>query len=167
MWEENPEVKVSSRGHQRQVFLFKECIVLCKLKRDGSMNADTFTFKNKMKVRLGLFQWARKIHSIQLSLLSPPQLNDVEIKESVDGDEKSWGLWHEHRGSLRRYTLQGRSSLVKLSWLKDLKELQQRSSLPTNSKWEINNRVNNRSADFLVEFQLFFLCFSSNSTACV
>ncbi|XP_056894430.1 obscurin isoform X3 [Takifugu flavidus] len=109
VWEENPEVKVSSRGHQRQVFLFKECIVLCKLKRDGSMNADTFTFKNKMK------------------------LNDVEIKESVDGDEKSWGLWHEHRGSLRRYTLQGRSSLVKLSWLKDLKELQQRTSLPTNT----------------------------------
>lgn len=86
------------------------------------------------------------------SLLSPPQLNDVEIKESVDSDEKSWGLWHEHRGSLRRYTLQGRSSLVKLSWLKDLKELQQRSSLPTNSKWEINNSVNNKSADFLVEF---------------
>lgn len=72
----------------------------------------------------------------------------MEIKESVDGDEKSWGLWHEHRGSLRRYTLQGRSSLVKLPWLKDLKELQQRSSLPTNSKWDINNSVNNKSADF-------------------
>lgn len=86
------------------------------------------------------------------SLLSPPQLNDVEIKESVDGDEKSWGLWHEHRGSLRRYTLQGRSSLVKLSWLKDLKELQQRTSLPTNSQWEINNSVNNKSADVFVEF---------------
>ncbi|KAM8745978.1 obscurin isoform 6-T7 [Acanthopagrus schlegelii] len=109
VWEETPEVKTSSRGHQRQVFLFKECIVLCKLKRDTSMNSDTYTFRNKMK------------------------LNDVEIKETLGGDEKSWGLWHEHRGSLRRYTLQGRSSLVKLSWLKDLKELQQRSSLPTNS----------------------------------
>ncbi|XP_070765008.1 obscurin [Enoplosus armatus] len=110
VWEESPEMKTASRGHQRQVFLFKECIVLCKLKRDTSMNSDTYTFKNKMK------------------------LNDVEIKETVGGDEKSWGLWHEHRGSLRRYTLQGRSSLVKLSWLKDLKELQQRSSLPTNGK---------------------------------
>lgn len=60
----------------------------------------------------------------------------MEIKETVGGDEKSWGLWHEHRGSVRRYTLQGRSTLVKLSWLKDLKELQQRSSLPTNSKCE-------------------------------
>eukprot|EP00064_Thunnus_orientalis_P001398 superscaffoldBa00000095_g1401 len=109
VWEESPEMKTTSRGHQRQVFLFKECIVLCKLKKDTGMNCDTYTFKNKMK------------------------LNDVEIKESLGGDEKSWGLWHEHRGSMRRYTLQGRSTLVKLSWLKDLKELQQRSSLPTNS----------------------------------
>ncbi|XP_056234585.1 obscurin [Seriola aureovittata] len=109
VWEESPEIKTASRGHQRQVFLFKECIVLCKLKRDTGMNSDTYTFKNKMK------------------------LNDVEIKETMGGDEKSWGLWHEHRGSMRRYTLQGRSTLVKLPWLKDLKELQQRSSLPTNS----------------------------------
>ncbi|TDH08594.1 hypothetical protein EPR50_G00099190 [Perca flavescens] len=109
VWEESPDIKTGSRGHQRQVFLFKECIVLCKLKRDSTMNSDTFTFKNKMK------------------------LNDVDIKETLGGDEKSWGLWHEHRGSVRRYTLQGRSTLVKLSWLKDLKELQQRSSLPTNS----------------------------------
>ncbi|CAI5639462.1 unnamed protein product [Oreochromis niloticus] len=108
--EETPEIKTPSRGHQRQVFLFKECIVLCKLKKDTSMNRDTYSFKNKMK------------------------LNDVEIKETVGGDERSWGLWHEHRGSIRRYTLQGSSTLVKLSWLKDLKELQQRSSLPTNSK---------------------------------
>ncbi|XP_076009237.1 obscurin [Genypterus blacodes] len=108
VWEETPEIKKTSRGHQRQVFLFKECIVLCKLKRDASMNKDTYTFKNKMK------------------------LNDLELKEIVGGDEKSWGLWHEHRGSVRRYTLQGRSSLVKVSWLRDLKELVERSSLPTN-----------------------------------
>ncbi|XP_058494917.1 obscurin isoform X2 [Solea solea] len=109
VWEESPEMKTASRGHQRQVFFFKECIVLCKLKRDVRMNSVTYTFKNKMK------------------------LNDVEIKESVGGDEKSWGLWHEHRGSVRRYTLQGRSTLAKLPWLKELKELQQRSRLPTNS----------------------------------
>uniref|UniRef100_A0A3B5L6K4 Obscurin, cytoskeletal calmodulin and titin-interacting RhoGEF a n=1 Tax=Xiphophorus couchianus TaxID=32473 RepID=A0A3B5L6K4_9TELE len=101
VWEESPEVKTSSRGHQRQVFLFKECIVLCRVKRDGSMNRDTYSFKNKMK-----------------------QLNDVEIKETVGGEDRSWGLWHEHRGSIRRYTLQSNSTLVKLSWLKDLKELQ-------------------------------------------
>lgn len=50
VWEETPEVKKTTRGHQRQVFLFKECIVLCKLKRDTGMNSDTYTFKNKMKV---------------------------------------------------------------------------------------------------------------------
>ncbi|XP_035804053.2 obscurin isoform X3 [Amphiprion ocellaris] len=109
VWEESPEMKTTSRGHQRQVFLFKECIVLCKLKKDSSINQDTFGFKNKMK------------------------LNDVEIKETVGGEEKSFGLWHEHRGSMRRYTLQGTSTLVKQSWLKDLKELQQRSSLLSNS----------------------------------
>ncbi|KAK7889484.1 hypothetical protein WMY93_025044 [Mugilogobius chulae] len=106
--EETPEINSSTRGHQRQVFLFRECVVLCKVKKDTSLNTDTYMFKNKMK------------------------LNDVEIKETVGADDRSWGLWHEHRGSMRKYTFQCRSSLVKLSWLKDLKELQQRSSVSTN-----------------------------------
>lgn len=59
----------------------------------------------------------------------------MEVKETVGGDEKSWGLWHEHRGSVRRYTLQGHSTLLKLSWLKDLRELQQRSSLTASSEF--------------------------------
>lgn len=141
MLEETPEIKTPSRGHQRQVFLFKECIVLCKLKKDTSMNRDTYSFKNKMKVRSSVVPrrtlTAFPVLHVVLPLTRPPhclQLNDVEIKETVGGDERSWGLWHEHRGSIRRYTLQGSSTLVKLSWLKDLKELQQRSSLPTNSK---------------------------------
>lgn len=50
VWEETPEVKKTSRGHQRQVFLFQECIVLCKLKRDTGMSSDTYAFRNKMKV---------------------------------------------------------------------------------------------------------------------
>ncbi|XP_019735716.1 obscurin isoform X2 [Hippocampus comes] len=109
VWDETPETKKTSRGHQRQVFLFKECIVLCKLRRDASKSCDVYTFKNKMK------------------------LNDVELRETMGGDEKTWELWHEHRGSVRRYALQGRSPLVRLSWLKDLKELQQRSILTTNN----------------------------------
>lgn len=52
VWEETPEVKKTSRGHQRQVFLFKECIVLCKLKKDTGVNSDTYAFRNKMKVGL-------------------------------------------------------------------------------------------------------------------
>ena len=59
----------------------------------------------------------------------------MEVKETVGGEEKSWGLWHEHRGSVRRYTLQGRSAVLKLSWLKDLRELQQRSSLTASSEF--------------------------------
>lgn len=50
VWEETPEVKKTSRGHQRQVFLFQECIVLCKLKRDTGVSSDTYAFRNKMKV---------------------------------------------------------------------------------------------------------------------
>lgn len=69
MWEENPEVKMTSRGHQRQVFLFKECIVLCKLKRDGSPNSDTYVFKNKMKVKLLLLQSKQKFRELKHSLL--------------------------------------------------------------------------------------------------
>lgn len=49
VWEESPEMKTTSRGHQRQIFLFKECIVLCKLKKDTNLNRDTYSFKNKMK----------------------------------------------------------------------------------------------------------------------
>lgn len=67
-------------------------------------------------------------------ILQCVQLNDVEIKEAVGGEDKSWGLWHEHRGSIRRYTFQAYSALIKVSWLKDLKEQQQRSSLLTTSQ---------------------------------
>ncbi|XP_024909236.1 obscurin, partial [Cynoglossus semilaevis] len=109
VWEDSTEVRTASRGHQRQVFVFRECIVLCKVKRDLRMNSAIYSFKNKMK------------------------LNDVEIKEMVGGDERSWGLWHEHRGSVRRYTLQGRSAVAKLPWIKDLKKLQQCSNQPVNS----------------------------------
>lgn len=56
VWEETPEVKKTSRGHQRQVFLFQECIVLCKLKKDTGVTSDTYAFRNKMKVGFkGLF----------------------------------------------------------------------------------------------------------------
>lgn len=69
MWEETPEMKTTSRGHQRQVFLFKECIVLCKLKRDANINTDSFTFKNKMKVRCDLTRRAEK-YKTNLSLIT-------------------------------------------------------------------------------------------------
>ena len=51
VWEESAEMKTATRGQQRQVFLFKDCVILCKLKRGPGANADAYAFKNKMKVR--------------------------------------------------------------------------------------------------------------------
>ncbi|XP_041913572.1 obscurin isoform X1 [Alosa sapidissima] len=107
VWEESPGTKLSFRGQQRHVFLFKDCVIFCKLKKDPDTHGDTYIFKNKMK------------------------LGDIEVKESVEGDERAWGLWHEHRGTVRKITLQSRSVLLKLSWLKDLRELHQCSCLPS------------------------------------
>lgn len=50
VWEEIPEVKVSQRGHHRHVFLFKDCIVFCKPKRELGTYTEAYIFKNKMKV---------------------------------------------------------------------------------------------------------------------
>ncbi|XP_062854790.1 obscurin [Trichomycterus rosablanca] len=107
VWEEAPGTKISLRGHHRQVFLFKDCIVFCKLKRDLSTHSIFYVFRSKMK------------------------LSDVNLKDKVEGDDRSWVLWHEHRGTIRKVTLQTHSLLTRLSWLKDLRELQQRSKLPS------------------------------------
>ncbi|KAG1973513.1 obscurin [Pimephales promelas] len=106
VWEEIPEVKVSQRGHHRHVFLFKDCIVFCKPKRELATYTEAYIFKNKMK------------------------LSDIDVKDTVEGDDRSFGLWHEHRGMLRKIILQARSILLRLSWLKDLRDLQQRSKQP-------------------------------------
>ncbi|TRY95209.1 hypothetical protein DNTS_010020, partial [Danionella cerebrum] len=58
------------------------------------------------------------------------QLCDTDVKDTVEGDDRSFGLWHEHRGMVRKLILQARSILLRLSWLKDLRELQQRSRQP-------------------------------------
>ncbi|XP_058246255.1 obscurin [Hemibagrus wyckioides] len=106
VWEEAPGTKVSLRGHHRHVFLYKDCIVFCKTKRDLSTQSILYVFRNKMK------------------------LSDVDLKDTVEGDDRSWGIWHEHRGTIRKVTLQAHSVLTRLSWLKDLQDLQQRSKLP-------------------------------------
>lgn len=58
------------------------------------------------------------------------QLSDVDLKDTAEGDDRSWGIWHEHRGTTRKVTLQAQSVVTCLSWLKDLRDLQQRSKLP-------------------------------------
>ncbi|XP_077079717.1 obscurin-like isoform X1 [Siphateles boraxobius] len=106
IWEEIPEVKVSQRGHHRHVFLLKDCIVFCKPKRELGTYTEAYIFKNKMK------------------------LSDIDVKDTVEGDDRSFGIWHEHRGMLRKIILQARSILLRLSWLKDLRDLQQRNKQP-------------------------------------
>ncbi|XP_073766285.1 obscurin isoform X3 [Danio rerio] len=105
-WEEIPEVKSSQRGHHRHVFLFKDCIVFCKPKREVGTHTEAYIFKNKMK------------------------LSDIDVKDTAEGDDRSFGLWHEHRGMVRKIILQARSILLRLSWLKDLRDLQQRNKQP-------------------------------------
>ncbi|XP_051964162.1 obscurin [Xyrauchen texanus] len=107
IWEEVPEVKISQRGHRRHVFLFKDCVVFCKPNRELSTYTESYIFRNKMK------------------------LSDIDVKDTVEGDDRSFGLWHEHRGMMRKIILQARSILLRLSWLKDLRDLQQRSKQPT------------------------------------
>ncbi|XP_016431454.1 obscurin-like [Sinocyclocheilus rhinocerous] len=107
VWEEIPEVKISQRGHHRHIFLFKDCVVFCKPKRELGTYTEAYIFKNKMK------------------------LSDIDVKDTVEGDDRSFGLWHEHRGMVRKIILQARSILLRLSWLKDLRDLQQRSKQPT------------------------------------
>ncbi|XP_073724075.1 obscurin [Misgurnus anguillicaudatus] len=103
VWEELPEVKSSQRGHHRHVFLFKDCIVLCKPKRELGLYTEAYLFKNKMK------------------------LSDVDVKDTVEGNDRSFILCHEHRGMVRKIVLQTRTVLLCLSWLKDLRDLQQRA----------------------------------------
>lgn len=52
----------------------------------------------------------------------------------MEGDDRAFGMWHEHRGMVRKIVLQARSVLLRLSWLKDLRDLQLRSKQPAWSK---------------------------------
>lgn len=56
----------------------------------------------------------------------------------MEGDDRCWGLWHEHRGTIRKITLQAHTALTRLSWLKDLQDLQQRNRIPIWSEFAVN-----------------------------
>ncbi|XP_073797123.1 obscurin isoform X9 [Danio rerio] len=107
VWEGAPGVRTSSRGHHRHVFLFKNHVVICKQKRDTNTDTQTYVFKNMMK------------------------LTNIDVNETVEGDERAFEIWHEREDSVRKYTLQARTVIIKNSWLRDLRDLQQRYSMPT------------------------------------
>ncbi|XP_058254097.1 obscurin isoform X2 [Hemibagrus wyckioides] len=106
VWEGAPGVRTSSRGHHRHVFLFKNYIIICKQKRDTNSDIQTYTFKNMMK------------------------LTNIDVNEVVEGDERAFEIWHEREESVRKYTLQARTVILKNSWLRELRNLQQRYSMP-------------------------------------
>ncbi|MCI4374319.1 hypothetical protein PGIGA_G00004900 [Pangasianodon gigas] len=106
VWEGAPGIRTSSRGHHRHVFLFKNYIIICKQKRDTNTDVQTYTFKNMMK------------------------LTNIDVNETVEGDERAFEIWHEREDSVRKYTLQARTVILKNSWLRELRNLQQRYSMP-------------------------------------
>ncbi|KAM9845170.1 obscurin [Aulostomus maculatus] len=106
VWEGAPGIRTSSRGHHRHVFLFKNYCIICKSKRDSNTDSQAYVFKNMMK------------------------LNNIDVNETVEGDDRAFEIWHEREDSVRKYTLQARTVTIKNSWLRDLRELQQRYSMP-------------------------------------
>nr|XP_057924200.1 obscurin isoform X3 [Doryrhamphus excisus] len=105
VWEGAPGIRTSSRGHHRHVFLFKNYCIICKSKRDSNTDTQTYVFKNMMK------------------------LNNIDVNETVEGDDRAFEIWHEREDSVRKYTLQARTVTIKNSWLRDLRELQQRYTM--------------------------------------
>ncbi|XP_034146064.1 obscurin isoform X5 [Esox lucius] len=106
VWEGAPGVRSSSRGHHRHAFLFKNYVIICKSKRDTNSDTQSYVFKNMMK------------------------LNNIDVNETVEGDDRAFEIWHEREDSVRKYTLQARTVFIKNSWLRDLRELQQRYTIP-------------------------------------
>ncbi|KAM9349716.1 obscurin [Symphorus nematophorus] len=123
VWEGAPGIRTSSRGHHRHVFLFKNYCIICKPKRDSSTDKQAYVFKNMMK------------------------LNNIDVNETVEGDDRAFEIWHEREDSVRKYTLQARTVIIKNSWLRDLRELQQRYSMPAWSPPDFDEILANCTAE--------------------
>uniref|UniRef100_A0A4W3IF10 OBSCN n=1 Tax=Callorhinchus milii TaxID=7868 RepID=A0A4W3IF10_CALMI len=105
VWEGAPGARLSWKGHKRNVFLFKNHVLICKPKRDSRTDSQSYVFKNLMK------------------------LTNTDLNEMVEGDERSFEIWHEREDSVRKYTLQARTANTKTSWVKDMCGIQQRFTL--------------------------------------
>lgn len=81
------------------------------------------------------------------------QLNNIDVNETVEGDDRAFEIWHEREDSVRKYTLQARTVNIKNSWLRDLRELQQRFSMPAWSE------LNTHTHTFSVSYSLFYHVF--------
>ncbi|NXA35792.1 OBSCN protein, partial [Eudromia elegans] len=106
VWEGAPGARMAWKGHKRHVFLFKNYLVICKPKRDTKTDMYSYIFKNIMK------------------------LNNIDLNDSVEGDERAFEIWHEREDSVRKYLLQARTVNIKYSWVKEISGIQQRISQP-------------------------------------
>ncbi|KAL0966229.1 hypothetical protein UPYG_G00292620 [Umbra pygmaea] len=123
VWEGAPGVRSSSRGHHRHAFLFKNYVIICKSKRDTNSDTQRYVFKNMMK------------------------LNNIDVNETVEGDDRAFEIWHEREDSVRKYTLQARTVIIKNSWLRELRELQQRFTMPSWSMPDFDELLANCTAE--------------------
>lgn len=80
---------------------------------------------------------------------SVSQLNNIDVNETVEGDDRAFEIWHEREDSVRKYTLQARTVTIKNSWLRDFRELQQRYSMPAWSQW--TTRTHNKCVFFITQ----------------
>ncbi|NWZ24041.1 OBSCN protein, partial [Asarcornis scutulata] len=106
VWEGAPGARMAWKGHKRHVFLFKNYIVICKPKRDTKTDTYSYVFKNIMK------------------------LNNIDVNDIVEGDDRAFEIWHEREDSVRKYLLQARTVNIKNSWVKEICGIQQRISQP-------------------------------------
>ncbi|NWX32516.1 OBSCN protein, partial [Notiomystis cincta] len=106
VWEGAPGARMAWKGHKRHVFLFKNYIVICKPKRDTRTDTYSYIFKNIMK------------------------LNNIDVNDLVEGDDRAFEIWHEREDLVRKYLLQARTVNIKNSWVKEILGIQQRISEP-------------------------------------
>ncbi|XP_068862350.1 obscurin isoform X13 [Aphelocoma coerulescens] len=106
VWEGAPGARMAWKGHKRHVFLFKNYIVICKPKRDTKTDTYSYIFKNIMK------------------------LNNIDVNDLVEGDDRAFEIWHEREDLVRKYLLQARTVNIKNSWVKEILGIQQRISEP-------------------------------------
>ncbi|XP_058876960.1 obscurin-like [Acipenser ruthenus] len=123
VWEGAPGARASSRGHHRHVFLFKNYVLICKPKLDTNTEAQAYIFKNMMK------------------------LTNIDLNDIVEGDDHAFEVWHEREESVRKYTLQARTVIIKNSWVKDICDLQLRFSLPAWSSPDFEEVLANCTAE--------------------
>jgi len=88
------------------------------------------------------------------------QLNNIDVNEIVEGDDRAFEIWHEREDSVRKYTLQARTVNIKNSWLRDFRELQQRYSTPA---WSKCNTQSKDTFTLITNILCAHKCFSSHT----